>query len=324
MKRFFVLMAFVFAVTESFGQWKPYGEGKTGYFNHLELAGTVGTTGIGLDIAMPVGEFVQVRTGITYVPHFKHYMNFGIYVGNDESSAADQSSRFEKMADLLEEFTGTRIDNSVKIEGRPYFTNFKLLVDIFPLKNKHWYLTGGFYAGGAGIGKACNTIEEVPTLFSVTMYNHIYEKAIDAYENDEPFITVGESDIYISEEYYDRLVNTGRAGVHIGRYKDTGKYYMMEPDENNLVRATVKVSRIRPYVGFGYRGNMLKKNDRFGIGFDCGVMMWGRTPSIITHDGTDLTKDVYDIGGKVGNYVRVISRFKVYPTVNLRIGYRIF
>ena len=41
-------------------------------------------------------------------------------------------------------------------------------------------------------------------------------------------------------------------------------------------------------------------------------MFWGGTPEVVTHDGTDLAKDVENIGGKVGDYVRFVKSLKVY------------
>ena len=324
MRRLYALATAILLTTGSFAQWGKEHSGNIGFFNHLELGVTAGSTGIGLDAAMPVGNVVRLRAGFTYMPKFEHDMNFGIQVGDEASSPEEQHTRFQEMADMLEKFTGASIDNNVRMIGEPTFSNFKLLVDVYPFRNKHWYLTGGFYVGGANIARACNAIEEGSTLFSVTMYNHIADKAIEAYETDEPFISMGGTDIYISEDYYNKLKRNGRAGVHVGRYKQTGKYYLMEPDKDNTVRAKVKVNRFRPYIGFGYNGAMLQNDDRLNIGFDCGIMMWGGTPSIITHDGTDLAKDVYGIGGKVGDYVKLIKGIKAYPTLNLRVAYRIF
>ena len=53
-------------------------------------------------------------------------------------------------------------------------------------------------------------------------------------------------------------------------------------------------------------------------------MFWGGTPEVVTHDGTDLAKDVENIGGKVGDYVSLVESLKVYPVLKLSISYRIF
>ena len=71
-------------------------------------------------------------------------------------------------------------------------------------------------------------------------------------------------------------------------------------------------------------GRLLKNDDRYNISFDAGLMFWGGTPDIITHDGTNLSKDVINIGGKVGDYVDLIKGVKAFPVLNLRITRRLF
>ena len=98
----------------------------------------------------------------------------------------------------------------------------------------------------------------------------------------------------------------------------------MEPDENSMVKADMKVNKVKPYLGIGYDGLLTKKNKDVTIGFDAGVMLWGGTPSLTTHDGTDLIHDVENVPGKVGNYINTIEKIKVFPLLNFRIAYKIF
>ena len=90
-----------------------------------------------------------------------------------------------------------------------------------------------------------------------------------------------------------------------------------------MVKAKVLVNSVKPYLGLGYDGN-LTKDGRWTIGVDAGIMLWGGTPTIETHDGTDLASDVEDIGGKVEDYVNLITKFKVLPSVELRIARKLF
>jgi len=69
---------------------------------------------------------------------------------------------------------------------------------------------------------------------------------------------------------------------------------------------------------------LAKRNPRFKIGFDCGVMFWGGTPHIILHDGIDLSEDIVNVRGFVGKYVDAITCFKVMPVFDLKISYRLF
>ena len=85
---------------------------------------------------------------------------------------------------MLENLTGMKVNDTFNMTGEPNFYNFKLLLDVYPLKNKHWHITAGVYAGSSKIGKAVNTIEDAPTLIAVNMYNQMYDKAA----NDMPVL----------------------------------------------------------------------------------------------------------------------------------------
>lgn len=132
--------------------------------------------------------------------------------------------------------------------------------------------------------------------------------------------------IYIDPDLFDRMQGEmrerGMMGIHIGDFKD-GRPYMMKPDKDGMVKASAFVNAFRPYVGLGYTG-AVSKDGRWNFDVDCGLMMWGGSPKIVTHDGTNLTDDVTDIKGKPGRYVRMMKHFKVYPVVSIAISCRLF
>ena len=312
-------------------------------FNHLDLGVTVGTTGLGIDIASPLGNSVQVRTGFEIMPRFEQSLHFDIQSFGYNEDGQIQSSKFDIMADRLEALTNYRAKPSVEMIGKPTLWNFKLMVDVFPFRNKHWHLTAGFHWGPSKIAEAVNSLNDAPSLVAVNIYNKLYDKA----ESGDP--------IYKGFSLGSEWLENGRMGIHLGDYADRyltkivvdydeygdfiGSHeefildangnkihepYRMEPDNNCTVSATVKVNSFKPYLGFGYGGRLFKNDDRYNISFDAGLMFWGGTPDIITHDGTNLSKDVINIGGKVGDYVDLISGVKAYPVLNLRITRRLF
>jgi hypothetical protein len=99
---------------------------------------------------------------------------------------------------------------------------------------------------------------------------------------------------------------------------------MMEPGDDGMVRAEIKTNAFKPYLGLGYGGRLLKDSDKFHIAVDLGAMFWGGSPSIVTHEGVNLTKDVSNISGKVGDYVSLAKTFKVFPVLDVRLIYHIF
>lgn len=323
-------------------------------FSHYDLGISAGTTGIGLELNTPISRSWGVRAGFDFMPHFEYDMDFTVTVG-DGDDVAEGARRFQKMASTLQDLTGYKVDDNVVMEGVPKMYNFKLLVDFKPLRNKHWHVTAGFYWGNSKIATAENAKADMTSLFAVGLYNHMYEVAV----NDEPYMTVDGADVYLPSNISQKLIDNGRMGVHVGTYKhdiaykedvmytegeidadgnihhDTevkyhagvdiehhkGDAYNMEPDENSMVSAKMKVNRFKPYLGVGYMGSLSKRDPRWQIGFDAGVLFWGGTPSLKTHDGTDLINDVDNLRHSVDRYVKIIKAAKVMPVANLRISY---
>jgi len=85
-----------------------------------------------------------------------------------------------------------------------------------------------------------------------------------------------------------------------------------------------KSNNFKPYLGFGYGGRLMKNRNDWQVSFDAGAMFWGGTPDLYTHDGTNLTKDVNHITGKVGDWVDFLGGIKVYPVLNVRFTKTIF
>lgn len=317
-------------------QSETAGSGTFKAFDRLDIGLSAGSTGVGVDLSMPLTGWMQVRAGFDYMPRIHVNMNFGIQVGDEPESGFDASgnpveTKFDRLSAMLEQITGYKVDRSIDMIGRPTACNAKLLFDFFPLRNRHWHVTAGVYYGPRQFAEAYNTTEDMPSLVAVGMYNKMYEIA-ETYpdgeggfenENMKPFFSMGGKDIY-SPDLAQKFLSYGRMGVGIGYRNSDGKVYRMEPDENSMVKARMLVNRIKPYLGVGYGGALSKHDPTYRFSFDCGVMFWGGTPSVVTHDGTDLVHDVHDISGKVGRYVRAAKQFKVYPVVSLRLSKTIF
>lgn len=288
---------------------------------HLDVGLSFGTTGFGLDAAASLSDVVRLRAGISYTPPVQVPLHFGL---TSYDGGAINSGNFDKAKELMRSLSGFEIDDQVDITGKPTMFNFKFLADIYPLTNKHWHLTAGFFIGPRKVGSAINTMYEMPSLLSVGIYNRFYEYLEEERYIDEPIY----GDVYLSPDMGDQLrekiMDAGRVGIHIGDFKSDGKPYMVEPDKDGMVKAKALVNMFRPYIGVGYETTFKKSDNRLKFSVDCGAMMWGGAPDIIAHDGVNLTKDVTNIRGKVGDYMDVVTALKVYPVVSIRFAYAIF
>lgn len=316
--------AFLFAASSMFAQVAEVDHSKDDKhcFNHLDVAVTAGSTGIGLDVAMPVCKIVQVRAGFTYMPHIFSDSQFGIQIGDEPGTKQEQKEKFDKMAGFVEQYLGTKIDQYINMERTPNMNNFKFLVDVFPFKNKKWHVTGGFYWGPSVIAKAENAAIDGTSLVGVTMYNKFYDAAV----NDEPIY----NNVYLDPSLADKFIKYGRMSVHLGNFKgqvdENGNPvpYRLVPNADNMIVCKLKVNSFKPYLGFGYGGALSKRSDTYHLSFDCGAMFWGGTPHLYTHDGTDLIHDVENVQGKVGDNVKFFKALKVFPVLELRFSRKIF
>ena len=102
-----------------------------------------------------------------------------------------------------------------------------------------------------------------------------------------------------------------------------GDAYRMYPDVDNMVSANAFVNKVRPYIGVGYSTAITRdKSTMFSV--DCGAMMWGGAPELITHEGIDMARDLERINGQVDRYVRLIKKVKCFPVLELRFSHRLF
>ena len=344
-----------------FQYWKEHN-----IFQHLDVSLTLGTPGIGIDVASPIGNYVQVRAGYEFMPRFTKRMSFEMTINGQPAKSYDedgnrQETRFDKLKEFMYSFTGYDIEDHVDMIGKPTMNNFKFMVDVFPFKNnKHWHFTAGFYWGSSKFAEAENSTEAMVSLVSAGIYNKMYESA----KNGDPLIsfdpyqfpTLSGVSIQMPDQVRKKFLDYGEMGFVVGYLTHDitdaeGNVLMSKtmvdtkgntiqrpdivaPDEDGMVRVTASSKSFKPYLGFGYGGNLVKKRDDWKISFDCGAMFWGGTPELVVYHGLklpngsyrdiSLTEDVENIGGKVGTYVKLFKSLKVYPVLSLRITKRLF
>jgi len=190
-------------------------------FNHLDLAVTGGSTGIGFDLASPISDRFQIRMGATFLPKFEQNMQFDIEIGEyDPSLTAEQNAslstaRFNKLSKTLSNVAGETINKEVNIIGEPIFNNFKFLIDFYPFKNnRHWHMTAGFYWGNSIVAKAYNTTHDMTEMMAVTMYNTIRKSALA----EEPLIEYNGLPVYLPYGFTSDIIEYGDMSIVIGEY----------------------------------------------------------------------------------------------------------
>lgn len=296
------------------------GRKERNYFNSLEIAANIGTTGLGLEVASPVTEWAKVRVGFDCMPHFKRHLQFTVENYIDDRLA----NNFDRINEMMSNQTGYPINRDIKLESKPTMETFRLLVDVYPFQaNRHWHFTVGFFVGGRSIGSSINTPADMSSLMGVKMYQSLYKNATseDFVNNpkDYPLFGILTFDEETAKSFQRKMISAGQLGIYAGDYED-GTPCMMLPDEQGILELKTKVNPFRPYVGFGYGGN-LSRDGKWQASVDAGVQFWGGSPKLTANDGTVLN-DLTNLSKETKSYIDLMKALPVYPTVDLRISYR--
>lgn len=301
-----------------------------GILNHMDFSVTAGSTGLGFDFAMPVGNCLQVRAGGTWMPHFRVGVKYEILMSNS-ADREEGRDKFAKASQLLMQLTGREAKNSISMMVEPQSNNFKFLVDVFPLRNKNWHVTAGFYWGNSLFARAINRTEDMTNLVIVNLYNNIVDKVLAG----EDIATFEGESIKVPEQLVDKVKEYGYMSVGMGPWLNDeydadgnlihrqGEGYYLRPSAENQIRCDALVHKFKPYLGIGY-STLLKKGGYTTLSVDAGALFWGGRPSLITHEGVDIMHSVGPNGGDVEKTVNFVKKFPVYPVLEIRVTQRIF
>lgn len=271
-----------------------------GIFNHLGVGLEVGTNGIGVDVAAPITDYLQVRAGYNFFPSIK-VKNIGVDISSNRSDWDEIMSNAQKYQSIdsrvgafWAQYGGAAYPDEVLIDGNINANNLKFLLDIFPSKRSTFHFTVGFYHGDDKFIEA-NTTNCREQLGAITYYNQ--NLAGQTVGTSPATYTFGE-----------------KIGAKLGDY-------LIEPNGTSA-RATIKVNAFKPYAGIGF-GRAVPKT-RLSFAMDFGVQFWG-TPKIFVEqsNGEVQIDENAQIDGD-GGIIKTISKVTVYPCINFRINGRIF
>lgn len=311
MKKFFLLL-FVLSLPTAMSAQDNSSVSKLaqkGILNHLDVGVNVGTLGLGVDVAVPVGDYVRIRAGYNYMPRFSIKSDFNVEtrngsisnliakVGKIDDKLAQygidiNSPGFAEYKEMFDKFRNVEAKDHVTLSLKPNLHQFKFLVDVLPFKsNKHWSFTAGFFVGPSTAGDACNLEKETLILEGINAYNAIYVN----------YPEQGIKGTWLHEEGKakdDPFYRYGVAGFNLGTFAD-GDKALMVPDKDNKARAEMTISKIRPYLGLGYNTH-LSRDQKWNLTVDAGVLFLCGSPKIYVDNvyKIDVSPIRFDESGK--------------------------
>jgi hypothetical protein len=123
-----IAMAMTFFTTPSRAQSF---DGEFGFFDHVGAGVSLGTDGIGIDVAAPLTDWGAVRAGISFMPAIKY---------TKKDVEIDDPAVYPK----------------VDIDGKLNIFDFKILADFYPFQTSSFHVTAGAFIGSSTAVKAEN------------------------------------------------------------------------------------------------------------------------------------------------------------------------
>lgn len=312
-------------------------------FRHLGASVEFGTTGLGVNVSVPVITdrlIVSVGYNFPTLP-IKSDFDLNGQPINDRINAAnsmiDQYNNMVNNYDNLKKDYGSiidfpdgnlktidRIENVDKvhtdIEAKLNFGNFKVMAEYYPTSKSFFHITAGFMIGN---GEWMNVSADVERKAWNTYLKAIEQnKAIPTIKQGE--LTQGVKPPYpgfpmpVFPSRDIQPVEGLESAVKVNIYNDT---YILSPESDGHLETKLTIRKFKPYIGIGF-GSSVPTKKRLGFQMEIGAYYQGKpafeSKNITTYDPNAFNnKDVDDI-------VDMLQYLRWYPQLSFRFTGRLF
>lgn len=265
-------------------------------FNSLAFGMEVGTTGVGVELALPlVTDHVVFKLGFN-APSLSY--NFSRTVPMDEANAVIDEANAQFAALGIPEHVSTRIPDA-EISLRPILnlSTAKLMLELYPFRKSSFHITAGAYFGMGDNFMMATLSTDASTWSSYTAIRNELEainaeyQGLDGYTPHE----LGELEFSAGDRTFRILDDEGRGQVE----------------------AAIQIAKLRPYLGIGFGRSVPRKH--LGFQLDIGVWYHG-VPVLSSANEVEYNPSAVSLLDNIS----LLDKLVLYPQVSLRLTYRIF
>ena len=253
-------------------------------YRHFSVGVEAGLHGVGIEVAMPVLPSLVVKAGYNWFP-------------SSELVKTDVSADTKDLKEAQEQYTALTSyqfqnkfgDEAVVSAGAQVgLSNFKLMLNWYPLKSSNFYLAGGLYYAPK--------------------------------DDDKPFLRISgnttENDWAALQELRDKSGVDYDISLEIGNEK----YAIMEKDGKGYLQADYKIDPLKYYVGFGFGRSI--PNKLIGFQFELGTMIYHSTGFYFQEKEVDMGDAAEQFGDAAKTAVEYLDKFPIYPQIAFRFNFR--
>lgn len=270
-------------------------------FKHLSIGLEAATTGIGLELALPiVSDHLVLAAGYNY-----GNATFNVK-GNSTLNVSELSGRINQYIDNANNFLAlipeepARLENmpsSMKLHGDAAFrlSTAKVVLEYYPAKKSNFHINAGVFIGNADTFSMDADCHDFWSLYNA---NSLTAKKM-AGKYPEFAASIGE----------------------IPELKETINGRTFELKAPGIVNIGLQAATVRPYLGLGFGRSV--PNTHVGFQFDLGALYIGKL-AISSANEINGASNVSVTNKGIQKIVEIAEKICVYPQISFRLIYRIF
>ena len=230
-------------IQNAYGQKEDYG-----FFNSLTVGVSAGTTGVGFDVATPIGNYLQLRVGMNMIPDISY---------NDELQIEART-------------TSTNTVYFCDVDGSIKRSTTDIVLNLYPFRSSSFFIAGGLSIGGKEIVKVNGHSDDAARLIEQGAELGInigdYNIPFDTKGNVSGGIMVKESRPYFGIGF-GRAVPKKRVGFmfELGAqlhgtpeiYTNTGKLEILTEEADNKYSDIINNVKVYPVLKFRLCGRII-------------------------------------------------------------------
>lgn len=265
-------------------------------FNSLSFGLEIGTTGVGVELAMPlVTDHLVVAAGFN-APFMTYAFSRSVSAEACNASIDHVNSQLESIGAV------ERVDYvlpDAELQFRPVLnlSTAKLMLEYYPFRKSSFHITAGAYFG---MGENFMSITATADRIFWAAYNAVHDE-----------IAV------LNQKYGDTPGYEARNLAPLQYSAGDRTFAVTDKDGAGYSDAVLHVAKVRPYLGLGF-GRSVPKS-RFGFQVDVGVWYHG-VPALSSDCEVEYNPDADSLLGDIS----LLDRLVLFPQLSLRLIYKIF
>lgn len=263
-------------------------------FKHLGAGLEVGTTGAGVQLALPVvTDHITVKLGYNF-PNIKYTYETSMDISSINQTINDVNSEIAQAGGT--DFITTQFNNNLNLEA-PLSVNlgaFKAMFEYYPWAKSSFHFVLGAYFGNADFLHA--------DAYTDASFWSSYKSLISEVNS-------------VNQKYQSVPGYTAYTVKEIKGNVNGTTFAVSEKDGRGQIDAGLAVMQARPYFGIGFGRSV--PNHRVSAQFDLGAWYHG-TPSLSSNATYDPNAGSMDVD------MSTIENVKFFPQVSLGLVVRLF